>query len=160
MERKLLEEKMKKNKCDKWLLLSWRRFVISAIVFILVFFFRNRTIKIIFEPIGLYDIVFYGFLIGIPLYLSISLFYSVVIRKIKLKKSKKTNLFLLSWKKTGIVLIVWIVAGLLHNLIYAFFVGVLGIEFEEPVFFLLATIVIPVYFVICVVYTIIKKIKR
>ena len=151
---------MKKNKFDKLFLLSWRIFVISAMTFVIIFFFWNRTIRPLFEPLGVYDIVFYIISIGIPLYLLISLFYTIIIRKIKLKKSKKTNLFLLSWEKTGIVLIVWIVAGLLHNLIYAFFVGVLGIEFEEPVFFLLATIVIPVYFVTSVIYSLIELIKE
>jgi len=154
-------KKMKrKNNFDKLFLLSWKRFVISAMIFVMIFFFRHKTIRPIFEPLGIYDIVFNILSYGIPLYLLISLFYTKIIRKIKLKKSKKTNLFLLSWKKTGIALIVWVVAVVIHNMIYAFFVGVLGIEFEEPVFFLFAMGVIPVYFIVSIIYTIIKKLKK
>lgn len=152
-------KKSKNNKFEKLFLWNWRNFVISVILFVVVFFYRNRTIKILFEPIGLYYIVFYGVLMGIPLYLLITLVYSFAIKKIKFKKSKRTNLFLLSWKKTGIALIAFVIAVVIHNLIYAFFLGILGIEFEEVVFFLFANIVIPLYFIISIFYTLIKKFR-
>jgi len=151
-------------KFEKLFLWSWRNFVISALIFIMVFFYRNRTIKVLFEPIGLYDIVFYGVLIGIPLYLLISLFYTIVNKK-KIKKRKKIKnkfdkFLLMNWRNAGILLIAWIIAVVIHNLSYAFFLGVLGIEFEEAVFFIIATIGIPLYFIISVFYNLIKKLKR
>jgi len=152
--------KKRKNKIEKFFLWNWRNFVISIIIFILVFFYRNRTIKTIFEPIGLYPFIYYLFLIGIPIYLFVTLVYSFAIKKVKFKKAEKTNFFLLSWKKTGIALIAFVIAVVIHNLAYAFFLGILGIEFEEPVFFLFATIGIPLYFIISVIYTLIKKIKK
>ncbi len=150
----------RKNNLDKLFLLSWKRFVISAMIFVIIFFFRNKTIRPLLEPLGIYNIVFYIISIGIPLYLLVSFFYTRIIRKIKLKKSKKTNFFLLSWKKAGIVLIVWIVAVVIHNFGSAIISAILGREFDEPVFFLIVTIGIPVYFIVSIIYTIIKKLKR
>ena len=74
-------------------------------------------------------------------------------------KNKLDKWLLLSWKRFILLVVIWIVAVVMHNLIYAFFIGVLGIEFEEPVFFIIATIVIPAYFIISVVYSLIKKRK-
>ena len=51
---------------------------------------------------------------------------------------------LLNIKKLVIVILSFVLAVILHNVFYALF------GFEEPVFFLLAVIVIPVYFVIMV----------
>ncbi len=152
--------KKRKNRNCKIFLWNWRNFVISAIIFIFIFFYRHRGIKILFEPLGLYPFIYYFFLIGIPLYLLITLVYTFAIKKIRFKKSKKTNFFLLSWKKTGIALIAFVIAVVIHNLAYAFFLGILGIEFEEPVFFLFATIGIPLYFLISIIYTLIKKLRK
>lgn len=79
-------------------------------------------------------------------------------KKLSLGK-KLSNFFTITWKKTAIALIIWIVAVFFHNMIYAFCVGVLKVEFEEPFFFLLATIGIPLYFIISIIYTIFKKKK-
>ncbi|MCK5043583.1 hypothetical protein KAR52_01100 [Candidatus Pacearchaeota archaeon] len=149
-----------KKDLDKWFLLTWKKFVISILIFILVFFFRHITIRPIFEPLGMFNIVFYLISIGIPAYLLCSLFYTAVIRKIKLKKTKKTNFFLLTWKKTGITLMIWVGAVVIHNLVYAFFLGVFNIEFEEPVFFTLAVLIIPIYFIVCLIYSLIKLVKK
>lgn len=62
--------------------------------------------------------------------------------------------FLLNWKKIITIIIAWILAVILHNAVYAIF------NIEEAVFFLLAVIVIPLYFIISVVYTIINKVKK
>ena len=62
--------------------------------------------------------------------------------------------FLLNLKKVVIVIVSWILAVIIHNAIYGLF------NVEEAVFFLLAVIVIPIYFIIGIVYTIIKKIKK
>jgi hypothetical protein len=79
------------------------------------------------------------------------------------KKSKKQldKWFLLTWKKAWIIIVAWFLAIVLHNLIY----GLFKTYFEarggdELVFFILATIVIPLYFVVCFIYTIIKRIKN
>jgi hypothetical protein len=82
------------------------------------------------------------------------------------KKSKKSvnrfdKLFLLTWKKVFLGVIAWFVAVILHNLVYAFIVGVLKIEIvDEPFFFIIAVLVIPLYFLISIVYTLIKLVKR
>lgn len=70
---------------------------------------------------------------------------------------KLSNFFIITWKKTAIALIIWIIAVFFHNMIYAFCAGVLKVEFEEPFFFLIATIGIPFYFIISIIYTIYKK---
>ena len=150
----------KKKESDKYFLFDWKRFIISVLIFVTVFFYRNQVIRPILEPLGLYNIIFYIISIGIPAYLLFSIFYTIVIRKIKPKKSKKTNFFLLSWKKVGIILILWVAAVIMHNLVYAFFLGVLGIEFEEAVFFLFANLVLPIYFIVCIFYSLVKLIKK
>ena len=57
-------------------------------------------------------------------------------------------------RKTGMIVFAFVIAVLLHNFISGL------ISFEEPVFFILAVIVIPVYFLICVIYTIFHHVKR
>jgi len=64
------------------------------------------------------------------------------------------KLFLLTWKKAGLTIISFIAAVILHNLVSA----LLGME--EPVFFILANVIIPLYLLICIIYTIINKIKK
>jgi hypothetical protein len=154
--------KKKKSRLDRFFLWNWRNFVILAILFILTFFYRNRIIKDIFEPIKLYNFVFYGVLIGVPIYFLISFIYSFFNKKKVQKKNKIENkidkFLLLNWKKAGIGLIIFVVAVVLHNLIYAFALNFFGIEFEEAFFFLLAVIGVPIYFLISFIYTLIKKI--
>lgn len=70
--------KKKKSRLDRFFLWNWRNFVILAILFILTFFYRNRIIKNIFEPIKLYNFVFYGVLIGVPIYFLISFIYTLI----------------------------------------------------------------------------------
>jgi len=61
---------------------------------------------------------------------------------------------LLTIKKIGIIVVLFIIAVLLHN----FISGWIGVE--EPVFFIIAVIVIPVYFLIAVGYTIFHHVKK
>ena len=68
--------------------------------------------------------------------------------------------FLLNWKKVLVIIAAWFLAVILHNMTYAFFMYFLKIELEEPVFFMLAIIVIPLYFIISIVYTIIDKLQK
>ena len=72
-------------------------------------------------------------------------------------KKKKKNLdkyFLLTWKKVWIIVVAGFVSILLHNAIDAIF------NIEEPVFFSLVVFVIPTYFLVCVIYSLIKQFKR
>jgi len=61
--------------------------------------------------------------------------------------------FLLSWKKLWIIVGGGFVSILLHNLFYVIF------GFEEFVFFIIVVFVIPIYFLISVFYTLMKKFK-
>ena len=68
---------------------------------------------------------------------------------------------LLNLKKLGMIVGAFILAVLLHNLIYALFYSYYSrTGGDEPVFFLIATVVIPVYFLIAVGYTIFHHVKR
>jgi len=73
---------------------------------------------------------------------------------------KLEKYFLLNGKKILLIFLGFIVAIILHNLIY----GLFKVYFDahggdEPFFFIIAVILIPIYFLICFIYTLIKKIK-
>jgi len=151
--------KQKNNVCD-FFLLSWKKTSIAFILFSLFFFFRYifiENIPELFDLIGGYDNFLIAVEILIPLYFLISIIYTLINRKKIKKTKKKTPLLQLTWKKFGILVIAWVIAVVLHNLIYAFFLGIFKIEFEEPVFFLIATIGIPLYFLVSVVYSLYKR---
>ena len=59
----------------------------------------------------------------------------------------------LSWKNIIIMIVAWIIAVLLHNAIGALF------NFEEAFFFIVAIFVIPIYFIVSLVYTVIIKLR-
>jgi len=68
---------------------------------------------------------------------------------------------LLNWKRVLIIIIAWVVAVILHNLTYALFYEYFSkTGGDEPVFFIIAVIIIPLYFIIAIIYTIINKIKK
>jgi len=73
-------------------------------------------------------------------------------RKLKQKKMKNKfdKLFLLNWKKIAVVALLWVVSVLLHNFVSGIF------STEEPVFFIIAVFLIPLYLIISVIYSIIK----
>ena len=75
-------------------------------------------------------------------------------RKKSESKNKAKKYFFLSGKKLLFIILAWVVSVVLHNAFYALF----GIE--EAVFFLIAVIVIPLYLIISVVYTLFKFIKK
>jgi hypothetical protein len=74
------------------------------------------------------------------------------------RKSKSKNnfekLFLLSWKKIWIIVVVGFVSIMLHNAFYALF------GFEEFVFFLIVVVILPIYLIISIIYSLIKLIKK
>ena len=72
-------------------------------------------------------------------------------------KRKKRNLdkyFLLTWKKLWIIVVIGFISIMLHNLWYAIF------GYEDVVFFSLVIFAIPAYFIVCVSYSIAKRIKE
>jgi len=67
---------------------------------------------------------------------------------------KAKDLFLFSWRKLWIIVVVGFVSIILHNLIS----GLSG--WEEPVFFIIAVIVILVYFLVMLIYSLVWLLKR
>ncbi len=70
------------------------------------------------------------------------------------------RLLLLTWKRVVLILIAWILCVILHNLTYALFRPVFGPDGDEPVFFLLAVVVIPLYATACGVYSLVRLALR
>jgi hypothetical protein len=67
---------------------------------------------------------------------------------------------LLSWKRVLIVACAWMLSVLLHNLTYGLFYDYFRrTGGDEPVFFILAVFVIPLYFIISLVYTVIRLVR-
>ena len=83
----------------------------------------------------------------------------------KIKKNIFSKLFLLNWKKFFGIVIAWFLAVVLHNVVYGlgiYFGGenFWGLNGDEAFFFIIAMIIIPVYFIISVVYTLINKVRK
>ncbi|MFA5857031.1 MAG: hypothetical protein WC867_06730 [Candidatus Pacearchaeota archaeon] len=55
--------------------------------------------------------------------------------------------FLLDWENLSIAVIAEIISIIFHNLIYGIF------KIEEPFFFIIAVIIIPLYVIISIIYT-------
>jgi predicted membrane protein len=70
----------------------------------------------------------------------------------KKRQFKPHNLFFLTWKKFLAIIVGWFLAVLFHNIFY-FITGT-----EEPVFFIIAAILLPLYIVSCTLYTLIYMI--
>lgn len=71
---------------------------------------------------------------------------------------KLDKYFMLSWRKLWIIVVVGFVSILLHNLVYGLFKSYFDAHGgDEPFFFIIAVILVPVYFFICLVYTLIRK---
>jgi len=68
---------------------------------------------------------------------------------------------LLSWKRILIIACAWVLSVLLHNIVYGLFYEHFSrTGGDEPVFFILAVFVIPLYFIISLVYTVIRKVGK
>jgi len=136
-------------------LLSWKKFSITSIIFIIFFFFRN----IINRFLGISHHIISIIYAIIPIYILICAIYNLTNRPRKKNRRKKTkkitikSSLLLSWKKLSLTLIVWIISVVIHNF------GSAIIGFEEPVFFLLAVIGIPIYLILSVLYSLHYLIK-
>jgi len=71
------------------------------------------------------------------------------------------NLFLLSWKKALLIFGALVVSLILHGLVYGLFKSYFDRHGgDEPFFFLIVVIVIPLYVLISLAYTIIYYWKR
>jgi len=70
------------------------------------------------------------------------------------KQNKIDKYLLLSKRKLWILAVSGFLAILLHNIIYALF------EFEEAIFLIYAAIIVPSYFLMSFLYTLIQKIKN
>lgn len=78
-----------------------------------------------------------------------------------MKKKNLDKWFLLTWKRLWIIIVGWFLAIVLHNLVYALFYNYFqSTGGDEPFFFILATILIPLYFIVCFIYALIKMIKN
>lgn len=64
--------------------------------------------------------------------------------------------FLFGWKKLLLIPAAWFLCVILHNAIYGLFQGFFEPGGDEPFFFLLAVLVIPLYAVVCLVYTLVR----
>ncbi len=74
---------------------------------------------------------------------------------------KIKKVFLITWKKILWIFAAWVAAVLLHGFVYGLFKGFFDKHGgDEPFFFLIAVIVIPLYLLICLVYTIIYFFKK
>ena len=73
---------------------------------------------------------------------------------------KLDKYLLLSRKRVLVIAGAWVLSVLLHNLIYGLFYDYFRrTGGDEPVFFILAVIVIPLYFIISLVYTVIRLVR-
>ena len=71
-----------------------------------------------------------------------------------MKKIKYKNFFLLSWKKLWILVVSGFASIILHNLISGL------MKVEEAFFFIIVVFIIPVYFLIAVLFTVINFLKN
>ncbi len=77
-----------------------------------------------------------------------------------MKQNKFNKYFLLNGKKIILIIGAFFVAVILHNLIYGLFQSYFdSTGGDEPVFFIIAVIIIPLYFLICFIYTTTKMIR-
>lgn len=66
----------------------------------------------------------------------------------------------LTRKRLLLIVAAWVACVVMHNLIYVLFRDSFGPNGDEPFFFLLAVVVIPLYFVVSLVYTVVQLIRH
>jgi len=67
---------------------------------------------------------------------------------------KTKDLFLFSWRKLWIIVVAGFISIVLHNAISALF------NTEEAFFFIIVIFVLPIYFLVMIIYSIIYKLKK
>jgi len=70
------------------------------------------------------------------------------------------KLLRLTWRRLLLIIAAWVLCVVMHNAIYALFHDFFGPQGDEPVFFLLAVVLIPLYLVISLAYTAIRLIRQ
>jgi nitrate/nitrite transporter NarK len=70
------------------------------------------------------------------------------------------KLFRLTWKKLLLIVAAWVLCVVLHNVVYGLFRDFFGPNWDEPFFFLLAVVLIPLYFVVALAYTVAQLIRH
>jgi hypothetical protein len=77
------------------------------------------------------------------------------------RRTRGDKFFLLSWKRILIIICAWVLSLILHNVIYGLFKEFFDrTNTDEPAFFILAVFIIPLYFIISLAYTAVKKIRE
>jgi hypothetical protein len=84
-----------------------------------------------------------------------------------MKKSVKWHekYFLLSWRKAWMIPAAWIFSFIMHGVIYGLGIYFFGQDFwgaggDEPVFFILTVIIIPIYAIAVLVYSLVWLIRK
>jgi hypothetical protein len=93
------------------------------------------------------------FTVLIPAYFLISLVYTVI------RKMEHDQYLLLSWKKL-LLIPAWVLLVVLFVVIYNTFASSHRGGYDVGVFFLIATLVIPLFLIISLVYTVIRKVVK
>ncbi len=66
------------------------------------------------------------------------------------------KMLLLTWKKLLLIAGAWLLCVILHNAIYGLFQAFFEPGGDEPFFFLLAVVVIPIYTLACLAYSAVR----
>jgi hypothetical protein len=150
---------------DIALLLSWKKAFIVCALFILTTIFHRVIYASFIDSLGQFGMTDAGiglipgtlFVLGaiiIPLYLLLALAYTIV------RTMPVYKYLTLSWR-TLYLIPTFIVGVVLHNAIYALFYDhFIRVGGDEAIFFIAALLVIPAYFVVSVVYTLVIKFSR
>ena len=67
---------------------------------------------------------------------------------------KTKDFFLLSWKKVGLLVVIFFASVILHNLVSA----LIGIE--EAFFFIIAVFIIPLYTLVAILFSLVNLVKK
>jgi hypothetical protein len=70
------------------------------------------------------------------------------------------KLLRLTVPKLVLIVVAWVLCVVMHNLGYALLRDSFGPDWDEPFFFLLAVVVIPLFFVASLIYTIVQRIRH
>ena len=62
-------------------------------------------------------------------------------------------------RRLALIAAAWVLAVVAHNLVYGLLRGFFDEGWDEPVFFILATLVIPAYFLVATTYSVVSRIR-
>lgn len=62
-------------------------------------------------------------------------------------------------RRLGLIAAAWVLAVVAHNLAYGLLRGFFDEGWDEPVFFILATLVIPAYFLVALAYSVAARLR-